>query len=223
MHILFIHQNFPAQFGHIAAYLTQRNGFRTTYLSDQPPRTFAGVECIQYKLKGGATETSHFCARSFENAMWHSHAVYEALKARPEMKPDLVVAHSGFLSTIFLREIYDCPIVNYFEYFYRTKGADMDYRPDFPNPAINFLRARARNAVTLLALESCDLGYSPTRWQRSLFPRIYQDKIRTIFDGIDTTIWKPLPERPTDGSPWGLIPPGKRIVTYVSRGFESIR
>src|SRR5262245_33619343 len=134
MHILFIHQNFPAQFGHIAAYLTQRNGFRTTYLSDQPPRTFAGVECIQYKLKGGATETSHFCARSFENAMWHSHAVYEALKARPELKPDLVVAHSGFLSTVFLREIYDCPIVNYFEYYYRTKAADMDYRPDFPHP-----------------------------------------------------------------------------------------
>ena len=33
MHILFIHQNFPAQFGHIAAWLIRQKGFRCTFLS----------------------------------------------------------------------------------------------------------------------------------------------------------------------------------------------
>jgi glycosyltransferase involved in cell wall biosynthesis len=98
----------------------------------------------------------------------------------------------------------------------------MDFRPDFPYPAINRLRARARNAVALLDLENCDAGYSPTRWQRSLFPVIFRDKVRTIFDGVDTNVWRPLsgvPRRIGDR----VIPDGTRIVTYVSRGMESMR
>jgi glycosyltransferase involved in cell wall biosynthesis len=222
MHVVFIHQNYPAQFGHIASYLAQRRGFRCTFVSQQPPGTTDGVERIQYHLKGGATPQNHHCSRTFENATWHSHAVYEALEARPDVRPDVIVAHTGFLSTIFLRELYDCAIVNYFEYFYRTRGSDMDFRPDFPYPAVNLLRARARNSIVLLDLENCDAGYSPTRWQRSLLPRCFHEKVRTIFDGMDTSIWRPLtgvPRRIGDR----VIPDNVRIVTYVSRGFESIR
>jgi glycosyltransferase involved in cell wall biosynthesis len=222
MHILFVHQNFPAQFGHIAAYLVQRKGHRCTFASQAPPGAVAGIECLQYHVKGGATEQTHYCSRSFENAIWHSHALYEALAARPDVRPDLVVGHSGFLSTAFLRELYDCPIVNYFEYYYHTSGADMDYRPDFPYPVINRLRAHARNANILLDLETCDAAYSPTRWQRSLFPRAFRDKIRAIFDGIDTSVWRPLPGAPRRVGDWA-VPDGTRLVTYVSRGMESIR
>ena len=222
MHILFIHQNFPAQFGHIAAWLARHKGFRCTFVSQQAPGTSDGIERIQYHLHGGATEQTHYCSRTFENSVWHSHAVYQALEARPDIRPDLVVAHSGFLNTVFLRELYDCPFVNYFEYYYRTKGADMDFRPDFPYPAVNSLRARARNANLLLDLEDCDAGYSPTRWQRGLFPAVYRPKIRTIFDGIDTAVWRPLPGAPRQVG-GRAIPDGVHVVTYVSRGMESIR
>jgi glycosyltransferase involved in cell wall biosynthesis len=222
MDVLFIHQNYPAQFGHVAAFLAQRHGYRCTFLSEQPPGHADGVERVQYKLKGGATAHNHVCSRTFENAIWHSHALYEALEARPDLKPDLVVAHSGFLSTVFLRELYDCAIVNYFEYYYRTRGSDMDFRPDFPYPAVNRLRARARNAGVLLDLENCDAAYSPTRWQRSLFPAIFQPKIRTVFDGIDTSVWRPLTGVPREVN-GRRIPDDVRIITYVSRGMESIR
>lgn len=221
MHVLFIHQNFPAQFGHIAHHLAQR-GFQCTFLSQQPAGRFGNVECLQYQIKSGATPATHYCSRSFENAIWHSHAIHDALTARPDIKPDLVVAHSGFLSTVFLRELYDCAIINYFEYYYLTRGADMDFRPDFPYPAINRLRARARNANVLLDLENCDAGYCPTRWQRSLFPAIFQPKLRTIFDGIDTSIWRPLTGVPRNIAN-RAVPDDMRIVTYVSRGMESIR
>jgi glycosyltransferase involved in cell wall biosynthesis len=222
MHVLFIHQNYPAQFGHVAGYLAQRHGFRCTFLSQQPPGSGGGGERVQYHVKGGARAENHYCSRTFENAIWHSHAAYEALEARPDIKPDLVVAHSGFLSAVFLRELYDCAIVNYFEYYYHTRGADMDFRPDFPYPAVNRLRARARNAGLLLDLENCDAAYSPTRWQRSLFPALFQSKIRTIFDGLDIALWRPLtgvPRRVGDRA----IPDDMRVVTYVSRGMESIR
>ena len=83
MHILFIHQNYPAQFGHLARYLVQRKGFRCTFLSQHAPGVDGGVERIQYLIQGGATPQTHYCSASFENATWHSHAIYEALKAWP--------------------------------------------------------------------------------------------------------------------------------------------
>jgi glycosyltransferase involved in cell wall biosynthesis len=222
MHILFVHQNFPAQFGHIAEYLIKQKGFRCTFVSQMSPGTWAGVERIQYQVKSGATDKTHYCSRSFENATWHSHALYEALHLRPDIQPDLVVAHSGFLTTAFLRELYRCPMINYFEYYYRTQHSDMDFRPDFPSPQINKLRARARNAVLLLDLENCDAAYSPTEWQKNRFPKMFHDKIEVVFDGIDTNIWKPRPGQPRRiGN--RLVPDDIKLVTYVSRGMESMR
>jgi glycosyltransferase involved in cell wall biosynthesis len=220
--VLFVHQNFPAQFGQIAAHLVQKHGFDCTFVSEKPPGTDAGVRRLQYRVRGGATAKTHYCSRTFENAVWHTHAVYETLKAHPEVRPDLVVGHSGFGSTLFLRELYDCPIVNYFEYFYRPTQSDMDFRPDFPGLEIDRLRARARNAMILLDLDHCNAGYSPTAWQRDRLPELYRNKLRVIFDGIDTDFWRPrsgLPRRLAGRA----IPDGVRLVTYVSRGMESMR
>jgi len=222
MHVLFIHPNFPAQFGHVARYLALAHGFRCTFVSQKPAGEGDGVTRIQYHLRGGATKRTHYCSRTFENAVWHSHAAYEALRAHPGIKPDLIVAHTGFLSAVFLRELYNCPIVNYFEYFYHPRGSDMDFRPDFPSRDINSLRARARNATVLLDLENCDAGYSPTRWQRDRLPSIFHDKVRVIFDGIDTSLWRPYPDAPREVAGRG-IPPDTRLVTYVARGLESMR
>jgi glycosyltransferase involved in cell wall biosynthesis len=222
MHVLFVHQNYPAQFGYIADYLAREKGWRCTFVSMKPGGREGSVERIQYTLKGRATERNHYCSRTFENGIWHAHAVYEALKARRDIRPDLIVGHSGFGSTLFLRELYDVPIVNYFEYFYRSHDSDMDFRPDFPSSELDQLRARARNAMVLLDLENCDLGYSPTLWQRSLLPSQFQDKVSVIYDGVDCEFWKPIPRCPRQiGS--RVFPDHVKIVSYVARGMESIR
>lgn len=222
MHLLFVHQNFPAQFGHIASYLARDGEHRCTFVSQHPPARVGGIERIQYTIKGGATKANHYCSRTFENAIWHTHAVFEALAARPDIRPDLVIGHSGFGSTLFLRDLYDCPIINYFEYFYRPNDSDMDFRPDFPSDPLSRLRARARNAMLLLDLENCDRGYSPTAWQCSRLPRVFHDKVRVIFDGVDTSIWhrRPEPQRAVAGA---STPADRKIVTYVARGMESMR
>ena len=222
MHVLFVHKNFPAQFGHIARHLVDRHGFRCSFVCELPPGNFDGIERIQYTLDGGATKDTHYCSRTFENATWHAHAVYETLKARPEVVPDLVVGHSGFGSTLFLADLYECPIVNYFEYYYHSKDSDLDFRTEFPSKELDLLRSRTRNAMILLDLQTCRAAYAPTRWQASLLPEEYQPKLEAIFDGIDTSIWRrqtDLPRRIGDRE----IPAGTRIVTYVSRGFESMR
>ena len=50
--------------------------------------------------------------------------------------------------------------------------------------------------MILLDLDNCDLGYCPTRWQLDRFPAEYRGKLRVLFDGIDTTLWKPDPAAP---------------------------
>jgi glycosyltransferase involved in cell wall biosynthesis len=223
MHVLFVHQNFPAQFGHIAAHLIQRHGYRCTFVTERRGGKAGEIECVQYKAEGGATKHNHYCTRTFENATRHALGVYAAVKARPDLRPDLIVAHSGFGSTLFLRELFpDVPIINYFEYFYRTRGSDMDFRKDFPPQPIDFLRARARNATVLLDLDNCDAGYSPTEYQRGLFPKEFQGKLQTIFDGVDTSIWKPMSGLPriVNGH---QVPDGMKVVTYATRGMESMR
>ena len=223
MHILFVHKNYPAQFGHIARHLIDQHGFRCTFVSEKPPALDNGLERIQYTLKGGATEKTHFSSRTFENQVWHSQGLFDALKDRPDIRPDLIVGHSGFVSTMFLRELFDCPIINYFEFFYHTHDSDLDFRRDLPSfGTADLIRARTRNAIFLLELNDCDRGYSPTEFQRSQLPAAFREKVVTIFDGIDTNFWKPIepPNRVIGG--WTL-PSDKKIVTYVSRGMEAMR
>jgi glycosyltransferase involved in cell wall biosynthesis len=225
MHVVFVHRQFPAQFGHVANYLTQRHGVGCTFVSEEKPNLSGGGRRIQFRMRGGAGKRTHYCSESFENYTWRSHAVYEALQAHPEVKPDLIVGHSGFGSTLFLGDLYDCPIINYCEWYYAPAGGEIDFRPEFRGPRINALRARGRNAALLADLQNCARAYSPTQWQRSRLPAEYQGKLETIFDGIDTDFWRRLDE---DQSPPRTvagreIPAGTRIVTYVSRGFESMR
>jgi len=236
MHVLYVHQNFPAQFGHIASHLVQKLGWKCSFVSETPAGVAGGVEKIQYKLGGGATKQNHFCSRTFENTVWHCDAVYKAMKARPDVRPDLIVGHSGFGSTLFLRELYpDVPCVNFFEYYYvpHDPDSDMDFRQDlgWQIPEEKYLRSRCRNAMILLDLQNCDAAYAPTDFQRTRFPAEYLEKIQVVFDGVDRSVYHGFDEklRPPVASRGErtiagvTVPANKRIVTYVSRGFESMR
>ena len=224
MHVAFVHKNFPAQFGHIAAHLVEQRGCSCTFVSEKAPGRAGGIDKVQYKTKGGATSTTHFCARTFENGIWHASGVYDALKPlRENLQPDLIVGHSGFGSTLFLPALFpNTPIINYFEYYYRQQGGDLGFRPDFPASQANLLRSHARNAMILLDLETCRAGYSPTQFQKSLLPEAYQHKVRILHDGIPTHFWRPRPVENLSIN--GLaVDPGQCVVTYAARGFESMR
>lgn len=222
MHVLFVHQNFPAQFGQIANHLVRKHGWQCTFASRHAGE-IDGINRVIYEPKSGARSETNFCSRTFENQVWHSTALFDALRDRPDVKPDLIVGHSGMVSTLYLRELYDVPIINYFEFFYRTRDSDIDFRVDLPSSDLpTLLRARTRNAMLLLDLENCDAGYAPTQFQQSQLPQEFRPKVRTIFDGIDTDFWQPI-EQPVRRVGQIGIPSDHRVLTYVSRGMESMR
>ncbi len=238
MHVLYVHQNYPAQFGHIARFLTHRLKWDCTFVTARAEvaNVNDGVRKVIYRVTGGATQRTHYCSRTFENAVWHCDGVYHALKSRLDIRPDLIVGHSGFGSTLFLRELYpNTPIINFFEYYYHPHGehTDMDFRHDLPwsSSDMTYLRSRCRNAMILLDLQNCDGGYTPTLFQKSRFPREYYPKLRVIFDGVDRQIYHsykdqlrpPVASRQVRTIAGVEIGPTTRVVTYVSRGFESMR
>ena len=236
MRVLYVHQNFPAQFGHIAWRLSEKSGWKCWFVTESAAGNSGAVETIQYRRTGGATSGTHFCSRTFENGIFSCDAVYAALKERPDVRPDLIVGHSGFGSTLFLRDLYPgVPIVNLFEYYYRPRHpeSDMGYRRDlgWQLPDSYYLRARCRNAMILLDIDGCSAGSCPTEFQKSTFPDIYHPRLRVLFDGIERSVYhghdealRPPVDSRTPRQIAGVsVPASTRVVTYVSRGFESMR
>ena len=77
------------------------------------------------------------------------------------------------------------------------------------------------NAPTLMSLVNASSGYSATRWQKASFPAKFHSKIEVHFDGIDTELYRPGPA--PNQIAGRSIPSGTKVVTFVSRGLESIR
>jgi glycosyltransferase involved in cell wall biosynthesis len=230
MHLLFVHKEFPGHFGHLARYLARHHGVECTFVYSNLPNRFGGrlppgadegIRLIPYQARGASAAT-HFANLHTEISLWHAQAVYELLKARPDVRPDVVVGHSVFGTALFLPDLYDCPLVVHCEFFERPRQPYALGRPDFPPSEADRLRARAQNATNLLNLQACTAAYSPTEWQRSLYPAEYRDRIATIFDGIDCDFWqrRSVPRRIGN---LAAIPAGARVVTYCSYGLEALR
>jgi glycosyltransferase involved in cell wall biosynthesis len=243
MHVLFVHSNFPAQFRYLAPRLARDLGWRCTFVTrNKTAADLPGVERVLYR-KLGAGAANHPFARYFDDTIRDAHGVYEALKARPDIRPDVVVAHSGFGSSLFLPHLYDAPVVNFFEYYYHAEGGAFRYRPEFPVTEADVLRAGPNNSMILLDLARCDRGWYPNFAQRDVMPKEFHHKIEVIPEGVDTEVYRrksearnPKLEKGTNGErtndgngrdrvlPDGtVVPAGTRIVTYVSRGFELMR
>ena len=99
----------------------------------------------------------------------------------------------------------------------------MGFDPEFPIDFDAMARLRTWNALHLLNLESCDVGVSPTAWQRSRHPAIDQPKIELVHVGVDTNLLGPddlahltLPNGVT-------VKAGQPLITYVARNLEPYR
>jgi glycosyltransferase involved in cell wall biosynthesis len=229
MHVLFIHQAFPAQFGRLALELTRRHGWKCSFLiedlSNCPTPSRDMLDCLELHRIAlppayrGQPLTPW--PQSYVRYLQAAQAVFQAVRERPQLQPDLVVAHEGLGPALLLPEVLDCPIVNYCEYYFAPSGRDITYRIDLPPAEPAPFYPRCINAATLANLVASEHAYSATHWQRQTFPRRFHDKIEVHFDGIDTALYQPRPlARVVAGR---TLAPEARVVTFVARGLESMR
>ncbi len=226
MNYLFIHQSMPSQFVHLAPALAARPGNRVVFLTRGAAAPPAGVERVTYRTTRLSRESTHHYVRLFENAVLHGQQVLRECQALRQggFTPDLIIGHPGWGETLFVKDIFPTvPLLNYCEFYYHGRGADIGFSPDQPTSLDAVCRARARNAHLLLSLEACDRGISPMHWQRAVHPAPLREKIAVVFDGIDTDIVRP---RAAAGFalPGGRrLGPGDEVVTYVARNLEPYR
>ncbi|MDR1853391.1 MAG: glycosyltransferase, partial [Azoarcus sp.] len=226
MKILFIHQNFPGQFRHLAAHLARLPGYEALAIGRETAPNMPNSRIIRYTPHRQPGKETHPYARQFENAVLHGQEVLRKLldiKQRG-LSPDVVVAHPGWGESLYVKLAFpQARLVHFCEFYYHLEGADAGFDPEFPLTPQSAATIVSRNAMHLLNLEHCDVAIAPTHWQKSLFPAAYQDKIRVIHEGIDVEHLGPDPEATLDLPNGTTLRAGEPIVTYVARNLEPYR
>jgi glycosyltransferase involved in cell wall biosynthesis len=227
MDVLFIHNNFPAQFRHLAPYLARQPGVRVAAIGAQNARAMPGVRLIKYALTGYDGSPSHPFARRFDLECHRAEQVLYALStlASSGFDPDVIVAHPGWGETLPVRTIFpNARLIVYCEFFYGSRDRDVGFDPEFASNGVDGnVALQLKNAATLLALSECDAGLSPTTWQRSTFPKAFHDKIRVLHEGVDTEVVKPDPDAVLRLPSGRTLTAGDEVVTFVARNLEPLR
>jgi glycosyltransferase involved in cell wall biosynthesis len=226
MKILVIHQNFPGQFRHLCAHLAQRGDVELYAIGHRGAPGISGVELLRYALHREPTDGVHPYVMGFERAVLYGQAVARLLHQlkRRGFEPDAVVAHPGWGEALFVKDVFPAArLIHFCEYFYRADGADAGFDPDNPPSVDERARITTRNALHLLNLEGCDIGVTPTAWQKALHPSAYRHKIQLIHEGIDTEHLGPDANAMLDLPDGTRVRSGDEVVTYVARNLEPYR
>jgi glycosyltransferase involved in cell wall biosynthesis len=231
MKILFVHQNFPAQYRWLAETLAQDKRCQVMALGDaknlKQHAKIPGVSVAAYAPPESASPKTHHYVRPLEGEVRRGQAVVRAcldLQKRGFV-PDIIYAHPGWGEALFLKDLYpDARLTLYCEFYYRAKGADVGFDPEFPASFDTLFRIRIKNAASLLSLVAADGGVSPTQWQRDAFPKTFRDRITVLHEGVDTELVQPDPNAEVVLADKNLKLTAKdEVVTYIARNLEPYR
>jgi glycosyltransferase involved in cell wall biosynthesis len=218
--VLFVHQNFPGQYVHLANHYGAQRAHEVVALGEaknlgRPQARIRGVRLYGYAMPPLPAAKADGFDRSVHEAIHRGKHVAAAASRlrRAGFRPDVVFAHIGWGEALFLKDVFpEAQVVLYCEFFYRARGADFGFDPEFAPSAEKQLRLRVMNAPLLMSLAASDAGVAPTRWQRQQFPAPYRSGLAVLHDGIDTQRAFISPD-----------PRAEELVTYFSRNLEPYR
>ncbi len=231
LHLLCIEPRFPGRLGAVADWLVRRRGYRCWFYFNSadpsehwPESVGRGMELVQFNVGGVAREPSAHWTRQLERGLCYAYGCWEVLDARRPRPVDLVLGRSAGLGSTLFAQVYlpGVPIVNLFDYFYHPHANDLANEAGPETPAEYFHWRRSANAMDLLDLENGVTRWTPTVWQRHLYPVEYHDDFDVLYDGVDTRRFVPRatgPRQVTGRS----IPAGTRVVSFVARSLDRTR
>ena len=227
MKILFVHQNFPGQFPHLAPALAAR-GHQVLALTAETNMRPSPVKVIKYRKPEPVTIAPPLTRMYAECAERGARAALAAAQMRDRhgYVPDLIFGHSGWGETLFLREVWpEARLLIYAELMYQTEGLDTDFDPEFRRDGLGArISTAARSAHLVQAMVQADGALAPTAFQAATFPPELRAKIRIIHDGIDTAKVRPNPAAVLEIPGTGIVfRPGDEVISFVSRSLEPYR
>lgn len=230
MNLLFVHQNFPGQYKHLAPAMARLPGHRVVAMHINATPAMPGVETRRYQTQRGSTPGVHRWVSDLETKVIRGEAAYQcARQLRDEgFSPDVIVAHPGWGESLFLQDVWPRARLGiYCEFFYQPQGADVGFDPEFPSSGEeDACRLRMKNANYQLHFPMAQAGLSPTHWQRSVFPEPFRHQIQVVHDGIDTARVCPRPQvslQLKTASDTLELTRDDELITFVNRNLEPYR
>lgn len=227
MNILFVHNNFPAQFRHLAQRFLRISGIQVQAIGASTAPSLPGIATARYTFPAAASQAVHaFGARFDLDCRRAEQILYEAVHLKSQgFVPQLIYVHPGWGEALPLRTLFpDATICVLAEFYYAPRGTDVGFDPEFVNFGVDGeVRIALRNASTLMALVDCDYAIAPTAWQRSVFPRDFENKIHVVHDGLDLAGLVPAGKPASFSLPGLDIGADEEIITFVSRNLEPYR
>ncbi|MFV0385762.1 glycosyltransferase [Paracoccus sp. (in: a-proteobacteria)] len=226
MKILFVHQNFPGQFPHLAPALEKR-GHQVLALTDEKNRRPSPVRTVRYKAPV-PVKTNGVLGRTYsdhaERGLLAARGA-RALRDRHGFAPDVIIGHSGWGETLFLKEIWpEAKLLVYAELLYRTRGEDVGFDSEIsPGTDDGRFLTVTRSAHLIQGIVQADAAIAPTRYQAESFPPELRGKITVIHDGIDTDRVCPDPGASLTLPGGRQVGAGDEVISYVSRSLEPYR
>lgn len=223
---LFIHQNFPGQFVHVAAKLA-RLGHEVVALGIRG-RALPGVRLVRYAPLAPERASAVALVTDFETKVVRGLACARAMDElrRGGFTPDVIVAHPGWGEALFCKDVWPgARLVIFAEFFYAAESAEHNFDPEFAHDSLaDRARLRLKSSVHLHALHAADAVYTPTQWQWAQIPPEYQPKARVIFDGIDTARVAPWPQASVQLQRERVrLTADSEVLTFVNRNLEPYR
>ena len=223
--VLFVHNNFPAQFGFIAAAL-KRRGWRCAAIGSPTARS-ADIPVRQWKLPRGTGKDTYAYAVRAEADFLRARATAEVavdLKAKG-FDPDVIVGHPGWGETLLLHDVFPrARQVLHGEFYYHATGADVGFDPEFGQPGEDERwRIEAKNATLALAYIEAQAIVAPTLFQASQFPAVLRPLTRIIHEGVDTQRIQPRPHAKIKIKDGPTLDRSTPIITFINRNFEPLR
>lgn len=225
MRVLFVHREFPGQFGALAQALAADPAHEVVFVTAAQPADTLGLSLRHIAARRSAGPKTHHYLKTFESDVLTGQSTAEACdRLRHDgFVPDVIYAHCGWGVTLYLKEVFPhSRLVGYFEWFYRPHGSDVDFLDADKMEIDRACRIRTLNASLLMALTDCDLGICPTAFQKRQFPTEFQNKLLTLHDGIDTDYFVPNASASRIFGNVDLTDVS-HIVTYATRGMEPYR
>lgn len=226
LNILFIHPNFPGQFKALINSLVSHKNVRLAFITTRQDAEQRGVIIKKYAAPERQVDGVHKYLRTLNQDMNGAQEITKAAieLAREGFVATAVVGHIGWAGLMFMREVFpDAKLIGYTEWYFKWQNS----WEHFSGEKLNMdqkISTRMLNATSVLGIEALDACVTPTHWQRSVFPKMYQRNMHVIHEGIDTNTCEPQARR-TLFVPGCLKPlsPELKLVTYVSRAMEPAR
>ena len=228
MRILFLHQNFPGQFKHLAPTLAAA-GHEVLALPMRRggPTVWQGVRVLPYWPARGSAPGVHPWLTDLETkAVRAEVCAQHMIRLRDAgFVPDVVFAHPGWGESLGVKTVWPATRLGiYCELYYQRTGADVGFDPEFAQAdPLDAMRLRFKSLNYDLHFELADGALAPTRWQAATFPEPFRSRIEVVHDGIDTAALQPRADACFTLPDGRVLTRANELVTFVARNLEPYR